>query len=343
MHFPIVIMANLAAAPLDLGERVWAVCCYKDKLLVSHGPHLSIYPTSFQPTPALQTLTLRQAPLCMRMLEKRDCVLMTDRTGVSIWKWQSGKLEEVDRVIRAEAPTRQLAVAIDESRAVTGASSGLIEVWSLGQDKLLQESTYKTISDPVSGVSLSTSQEEIAVACTGELPCCYILSRSTGQALHTLYYSEHEGQPNFKFLGCCFARSGDLLFTCLSLPHCPAYLTQWDVKKDYAPVSTHRLHESPASAFAMSPMGFTLAVGTESGALLTVNSRTLGIESMEELLGSPVTALDFSQDGRVLAAGSESGRAKFVHNQYMVGLFARAAKGWILFLMLAWLYFYLSS
>lgn len=337
-------MSNIAAAPLDLGERVWAVCCYKDKLLVSHGQRLSVYPTAFQPTPALLTLSLREAPLHMRMLEKRDCVLMSDRTGVSLWRWrESGKLEEVDRVLGAESLARQLTVAVDESRAVTGTSNGLVEVWSLGQDKLIQESAYKTISDPVSGVSLSMNQEEIAVACVGEMPCCYILSRSTGQVLHTLYYSEHEGEPNFKFLGCNFARSGDLLFTCQSLPHCPAYLTQWDVKKDYAPVSTHRLHESPATAFAMSPMGFTLAVGTESGALLTVNSRTLGIESMEELLGDPVTALGFSQDGRVLAAGSEAGRAKFVHNQYMVGLFARAAKGWILFLLLAWLYFYLSS
>lgn len=337
-------MSNLAAAPLDLAEPISAVCCYKDKLIVSHGQHLSVYSTSFTPTPPLFSLSLRTPPLHMRMLAKRDCVLMTDKTGVSLWKWRdSGKLEEVDRVDCMESSTRQLAVAVDESRAVTGTSTGLVEVWSLDKDKLIQESAYKTISDPISGVSLSMNHEEIAVTCVGEMPCCYILSRSTGQTLHTLYYSEHEGEPNFKFIGCFFARSADLLFTCQSLPHCPAYLTQWDVKQAYAPVSTHRLHDSPATAITMSPMGFTLAVGTESGGLLTVNSRTLGIESTEELLGSPVTALDFSQDGRVIAAGSEAGRAKFVHNQYVVGLFARAAKGWVLFLLLAWLYFYLSS
>lgn len=337
-------MANFAAAPLDVGERVSAVCCYKDKLVLSHGQKLSVYATSFTPSGPLFTLTLRNPPLRMKALSKHDCILMTDKSGVSLWKWKStGKLEEVDRVPSADSLTRVVSVSVDETRVVTGADTGFIEVWSLDQDRLLQETVYKTVSDPIAGVSLSVNQEEMAVACTGEIPACYVLSRSTGQVVHTLYFSEHDGDPNFKFIGCFYARSGDLLFTCQSLPHCPAYVTQWDVKNGYAPVSTHRMHDTPATALSMSHMGFTLAVGTESGALITVNTRTLGIESTEELMGSPVASLDFSLDARVIAVGSEKGGAKFVHNKYMVGLFARAAKGWVLFLLLAWVYFYLSS
>ena len=179
-------------------------------------------------------------------------------------------------------------------RLATGGTAGTVTIWDVPSRTVVRRLRFL---EPVWATAVSPDGTLIAVAAPGRGRCrC-----ARGGARPRLRRDALHAHDRFGPGGLAFSADGSTL---IASGCCEdgATVTAWDARSGAQ--RFQRDVPQVAHAFAVSPAGRTLAVGTGDGRVLVLDARTGALRSQMKVSAGDIQQIVFSPDGRLIAASS---------------------------------------
>ncbi|XP_006663044.1 SEC12-like protein 2 [Oryza brachyantha] len=269
---------------------------------------------ALDPEPVLRMGTEEQVPYRMAVHPRGDGVLCAFPNGCRLFRWESLEGERLHNLsLRAdhEALTElsdvglQLAVSFSGEGSIlaTGGEDGHLRVFKWpSMDSVLEEPDSKT-----SVKDLNFSPDEHFLAVNRSSGPCRVWDLKSSEAVANL---PREAGEIFGF--CRFSNQTDssqiLFVTAMQGDY--GKIISWNTTS-WTRIGSNKITREAISAFAVSPDGTLIAIGTIEGSILVLSSKNMRVlVTVKKAHLGIITTLAFSQDSRILLSTSFDSTAR---------------------------------
>ncbi|GJN25672.1 hypothetical protein PR202_gb13530 [Eleusine coracana subsp. coracana] len=264
--------------------------------------------------PALVVETEDQVPYRMAVHPRGDGVLCAFPNGCRLYKWESNEANSPDELnltcddealVDLKDVGSQLAVSFSGEGSIlaTGGEDGHLRVfkWPAMESVLAEADTKTSIKD------LSFSSDEKFLAVNRSSGPCKVWDLKSSEVIANL---AREAGEIFSF--CRFSNKTDsshiLFITAMQGDY--GKIISWNTTT-WTRFGSKKITREAISAFAVSPDGACLAVGTIEGSIIVLGSKNMRtLVTVKKAHLGIVTTLAFSQDSRTLLSTSFDSTAR---------------------------------
>ena len=189
----------------------------------------------------------------------------------------------------------------DNRYIICGGEEGIIRMYNVtyeGKNSITGfelENEFGAHSESINDVSINSDNSMIASSSTDKTWRIY--SVKDGKWIKKLAFSEGVGVENLQFKGVIFSPDSKYLYTLATKFKGRSYLIKWDAKdENFNPIDTTPAHTGPSWIMNINSQGNNIAIGTNDGYVVGVNSQTMNQYRSEKKHKMPVSSIIFTSD-----------------------------------------------
>uniref|UniRef100_A0A0A9FB24 Anaphase-promoting complex subunit 4-like WD40 domain-containing protein n=1 Tax=Arundo donax TaxID=35708 RepID=A0A0A9FB24_ARUDO len=264
--------------------------------------------------PVFKKGTEEEVPYRMAVHPRGDGVLIAFPNGCRLYRWDSQEGEkshnlalkpDEEALVELKDVGSQLAVAFsgDGSILATGGEDGNLRVfkWPAMKSVLTEADTKTSVKD------LNFSSDEKFLAVSRSSGPCRVWDLQSSEAVANL---RREAGEIFSFCRFCNKTDNSHVLFVTAMQGDYGKIISWNTSS-WTRVGSKKITREAISAFAVSPDGALLAIGTIEGSIIILDSKNMRtLVTVKKAHLGIVTTLAFSRDSRTLLSTSFDSTAR---------------------------------